>query len=280
MTAVPVDNESKGIVRRFLADASEYETVSQKYFKAASRFSSDFANKGPTGTIRAAAAAARMLPASTRKPWFLDIANRAAAWRFLARSRRGPMLSACAVDDEGHDFALHEHQSVGIAVLVMLNEDIQVVPSYTVVTQHALGRLCQRGGARTNDAITKAVLALHDDIGLMPISEAVDLLSRPEGQVLWFPSAYGAWALETLKVHTDSNLGGSDEGFRLVARTWLSRDELMGDQELQVDRVRNGLLSGIDDPNATASMDGPLSAFSGIRDARRRPKPIIRRSRP
>ncbi len=280
LTSVPVDNESKGIARRFLADASEYETVSQKYFNAASRFKSDFANKGPKGAIRAADAAARMLPASVRKPWFLDIDNRAVAWRFLARSRRGPMLRAYEADGEGHDFALHEHQSVGMAVLAMLNDDIHLGPSYTVVTMHALGRLCQRGGARTNDAITKAVLALHNDIGRMPTSEAVELLSRPEGQVLWFPSTHGAWALETLKVYTETNSGVSDEEFRLVARTWLSRDELMGDQEFQVDRVRNGFLSSIGDPNAAASMDGPLSVFSVIRGARRRPMPIFSRSRP
>jgi hypothetical protein len=266
LAKIVVDNESKGIVRRFLAShLGVYEKLSQKFVDSASRYTSDFTNKANKGAARAAVAAARVLPAAARHPWLLDLDNRVAVWRLLATTRKGA-LRQCAAEDEGHDFALHEHRSLRVAAFGILEQDVCAVPGYAMVTQHALGRLCQRGGARTENAIREAVLALHDDIGRMPIATAEKLLSRSEGETFWFPAKNGAWALDTLRVSTESNYGETMD-YLVAARTWLSHDELDDEKAREADGIRAGLLRGIGDPNAAASTDGPLSTFREIQIA-------------
>jgi hypothetical protein len=270
-TSPRVDTESKGIVRRFLDDVSDYETMCKKFLATPGSVTSDFLNKSPKGAARAANVIARILPASARKPWQLDPPNRAAAWRFLAIPGRQPLLKPYQIDgEENHDFALHEHRSVMVSSLVMLNEQMSGEPGYVAITQHALGRLCQRGGARTKEEITKKVLALHDDLGRLPISLAEEIRSRPNDHVTWFPSTDGAWALESLAITTNSSIGRTED-ILLVARTWLSQDDLVGEQEVESNRIRGSLLPDIHHPDAAASMDGPFSAFYQFQFARHHP---------
>lgn len=269
-TSTRVDTESKGIVRRFLTNVGDYDAMCRKFMATPASVRSDFRNKAPKGATRAAGIAARILPISARTPWLLDTSNSAAAWRFLAIPGKQPLLKPCSVDEEEHhDFALHEHRSVMVSTLIMLNEDVSADPGYVAVTQHALGRLCQRGGARAKDAISQAVLALHDDIGRLPIALAEEILSRPDGHVTWFPSTGGAWALESLRVQTNSPIGLTQD-LLLVARTWLSHDDLVGGPEVESNRIRGTLLADIRDTNAAASINGPLSAFYELRLARRK----------
>lgn len=137
---------------------------------------------------------------------------------------------------------------------------------YVHVTKHALGRLCQRGGARTECDLENAVLTLHSDVGRLSAHTATPLLSASEGETIWFPSEQGAWGLEWRSVDVPArslDVPDSAHEYRpdmwLVARTWLHRDGLEPAKEDQAGELTAALLKGPFEPGAMAAIGGPLS---------------------
>src|SRR5262249_8706002 len=150
----------------------------------------DLLHKKGKGAARAAGHAQQLLPRGIRTPWLVDEAERVMVWRFLSSNYTGAVIQT-ERDPSLTDDPVLLACAVGLVRGVACNGQ-----SYASVSKHGLGRLRQRGGARSEDEMGQAVLALHDDIGRMSGEFLLQRLTRalPEKRLL-FPANGGAWGL-------------------------------------------------------------------------------------
>lgn len=87
---VPIDNESKGIVRRLLRRHLDgLPKHAEKFLDRAKAQGADFRYKARAGALRVARSIARSLPGYAREPWLLDLEQRTIVWRLFTSEEKG-----------------------------------------------------------------------------------------------------------------------------------------------------------------------------------------------
>lgn len=258
---VRVETESQAKANQILrAHRGVFERVESQFLQRAATPAADFMRKKKKGALRAAGHAQKLLPLADRTPWLFNMDARVMVWRFLSSQETGAFVERNEVGST--DWSLTEDPALTVFVAGLVGGSSCICQSYVAVSRHALGRLHQRGGARTPDDLGRAVLDLHDDIGKISTSGFLGPLSQAaaDGKLL-FPAKGGAWLMSLIPLKAANDESGPE--LSLFARSWLSDDDMSEDDEGQVEMLRGELLLSANDADAVASVGGPLFPFSG-----------------